>query len=79
MFAIATAGRDTVLTVIGRQRGKKIKKSFMFNDPFPCRDFPLKGEAAIIESTAKRKSLVAKINQSFLPLEGELSEAFSRT
>jgi len=52
MFAIATAGRDTVLTVIGRQRGKKIKKSFMFNDPFPCRDFPLKDEAAIIESTA---------------------------
>ena len=51
----------------------------MFNDPFPCRDFPLKDEAAIIESTAKLYNLAEKMNQSFLPLEGELSEAFSRT
>jgi len=47
----------------------------MFHDPFPCRDFPLKGEAAIIESTAKLYNLAEKINQSFLPLEGEMPKA----
>jgi len=47
--------------------------------PSPVGTSPLKGEAAIIESTAKLYNLAEKMNQSFLPLEGELSEAFSRT
>ena len=43
--------------------------------PSPVGTSPLKGEAAIIESTAKLYNLAEKINQSFLPLEGEMPKA----
>jgi len=44
----------------------------LFFDPFPCRDFPLKGEAALIKRTTKLESLVAQMNRSFLPCLGDL-------
>jgi hypothetical protein len=39
--------------------------NFVFDNPFPCRDFPLKGKDALIKIIAKFNSLIIRYKQNF--------------